>query len=86
MFSMMKKRLLFSEGGMRIVNFLFFLSLLFRNSGVVFFSYTLWAVYLACCIRRASSKAAQVAYTVLLAFAAGMILLNFYYMVQSNMV
>lgn len=41
---MMKKRLLFSEGGMRIVNFLFFLSLLFRSSGVVFVSYTLWAV------------------------------------------
>ena len=36
------KNALFSERGMKIVNALFFLSLLFRNRGIIFIAYIIW--------------------------------------------
>ena len=79
---MKTKRLLFSESGMRAVNALFFLSLLIRDRGLIFAAYTVWIAYLAYCVKRTSSRTAQTAYKGLIAFAAGMLLLNAYGLIR----
>lgn len=75
------KSILLSDKGMKLVNLLFFLALLLRNSPVVFIAYLLWIVYLVFCIRNTPSKGVKTAYKILIAFAAVMILLNLYSLV-----
>ena len=74
---------LFSEKGMKAVNFLFFLALLLPNRGIIFAAYAVWIVYLAYCVRYAPSKGAQWVYKALIAFAGLMICLNLYFMVRA---
>lgn len=76
------KQILFSERGMQIVNLLFFLSLVLRNSGVIFVFYGCWILYLTGCLRRSPSRAMRAIYRLLIAFAAVMILLNGYFLVR----
>ena len=70
------KKLLFSEDGMRIVNMMFFLSLLFRNVGLIFIAYIFWIIYLVFCIKNVSSRSGRIIYRVFIGFAVVMILAN----------
>ena len=77
------KNALFSEQGMKIVNVLFFLSLLFRNRGVILIAYTAWIAYLIYGIRTTSSKAVKTVNSVLFIFAATMIVINLVFLFRS---
>ena len=74
---------LFSEKGMTIVNILFFLSLFFRNSGVIFVAYIVWILYLMNCIKKTNSQTAKITYSVFIVFASVMIVLNLYLLVKA---
>ena len=41
------KEILFSESGMKVVNTLFFLAMLFNRSGFMFIAYAAWIGYLS---------------------------------------
>ena len=73
------KRILFSENGMRAVNALFFLSLLFYKSGFICIAYTAWIVYLRFCLGKSESKGSRIVYTVLTVIAAVMIVVNLFF-------
>lgn len=77
------KNTIFSEQGMKIVNALFFLSLFFRNSGIIFISYIVWIAYLIYGIRTTSSRTVKIVYVVLFIFATAMILINLVSLVRS---
>ena len=72
------KNYLCSEKGMRFINVLFALSLLIRRSGTGLIAYLCWGVYLLYCIRCSEQKTMKIIYSILLAFAAAVIGLNFY--------
>ena len=72
------KNYLCSEKGMRFINVLFALSLLIRRSGMGLIAYLCWGVYLLYCIRCTEQKTMKIMYSILLAFAAAVIGLNFY--------
>ncbi|MDY3282229.1 hypothetical protein [Dysosmobacter sp.] len=76
------KRALFSEQGMKTVNALFLLSLLFRNSGLILIAYTVWIAYLLYGIRTTSSGAVKAVYTAFSLFAAVMIVINAVFLVK----
>ena len=71
------KNYLCSEKGMRFINVLFALSLLIRRSGIGLIAYLCWGVYLLYCIRCTEQKTMKIMYSILLAFAAAVIGLNF---------
>lgn len=75
---MMKKikDILFSKKGMKIVNILFLLSMLIRNSGIIFIAYLVWIAYLAFGIKNTPSKAVKITNSVFIIFAATMIIAN----------
>ena len=77
------KKVLFSERGMKIVNTLFFLSLIFRNVGVIFVAYSIWILYLYHCIKISPSKASKGIYSAFIAFASVMIVLNLYFLFRT---
>ena len=72
------KNYLCSEKGMRFINVLFALSLLIRRSGIGLIAYLCWGVYLLYCIRCTEQKTMKIMYSILPAFAAAVIGLNFY--------
>ena len=72
------KNYLCSEKGMRFINVLFALSLLISRSGIGLIAYLCWGVYLLYCIRCTEQKTMKIMYSILLAFAAAVIGLNFY--------
>ena len=76
------KELFFSEKGMRIVNAIFMLSVVFPRSGLSFFAYLAWAVYLLFCVRHAESKGSKVIHFVFLGFAVLMICVNLYFLLR----
>lgn len=76
------KDILFSEKGMRVVNTLFFLSMLFYRSGLLFIAYITWIVYLVFCIRNCESKGSQMIYYTFIGFAIIMIFLNLYFLIR----
>ena len=78
------KNALFSERGMRIVNALFFLSLLFRNSGIIFIAYIVWIAYLIYGIRTTSSKAVKTVNFAFSIFATAMIVINLVFLIRSS--
>ena len=71
------KNYLCSEKGMRFINVLFALSLLIRRSGIGLIAYLCWGVYLLYCIRCTEQKTMKIMYSILFAFAAAVIGLNF---------
>ena len=75
------KDMLFSEKGMRVVNGLFFLSMLFARSGIIFVAYLVWIIYLSFCIRNSTSKGSKVIYGVFIGLAAVMIIVNLYFLI-----
>ena len=77
------KGALFSEKGMKIVNFLFLLAFLNPNRGFFFIAYAVWIVYLGCCVKNTPSRSAQLVYKMLIVFAAVMICVNFYFLVRA---
>ena len=76
------KEYLFSEKGMKIVNTLFALSIVFYRSGLLFIAYITWIVYLAFCIKRTGSKGSKIVYSVFVGIAAIMICLNLYFLLK----
>lgn len=76
------KRLLFSEKGMKAVNTLFFLSLLFYRSGIIFAAYAAWIIYLSFCIRNTIFKGSKTVYSLLISLAVVMICINFYFLIR----
>ena len=77
------KNALFSERGMKIVNALFFLSLLFRNSGIIYIAYIVWIAYLTYGISTTSSKVVKTVYFAVSIFATAMIVINLVFLVRS---
>ena len=73
------KSILMSENGMKIVNASFLLSILIRNRGIIFAFYSCWIIYLVYCIRNTKSKAMQISWAMLIAFAVVMICVNIYF-------
>lgn len=76
------KRILFSEKGMRIVNALFFLSMIFSGSGLMFPACIAWIAYLASCIRRTGSKGSRMVYCLFIGIAALMICVNLHFLIR----
>ena len=76
------KECLFSEKGMKIVNTLFVLSIVFYRSGLLFIAYIAWIVYLAFCIKHTCSKGSKIVYSVFVGIAAIMICLNLYFLLK----
>ena len=74
---------LFSDSGMKIVNAVFLLSLLFRNSGIIFVAYALWIVYLSFGIKRTSSRTVKIVNAAFILFAAVMIGVNLWALLRS---
>lgn len=70
------KDILLSEKGMGIVNILFFLSVVIRNSGISSIACLVWIAYLALGIKNTQSKAVKIINSVFLVFAAAMIIAN----------
>ena len=75
------KEIICSENGMKIVNGLFFLSLLIRNSVFIFCAYGLWLLFLAYSIRNTPSKGAKAVYALLSVYAVVMIGVNLYFLI-----
>lgn len=76
------KDILFSEKGMKIVNVLFLLSMLFYKSGLLFIAYIAWIAYLAFCIKHTDSKGSKIIYSSFIGIAAIMICLNLYFLLR----
>ena len=71
-----------SKNGMKVVNVLFFLSVAFTRSWIVFLSCAVWIVWLVFCIRRTESKVVRTVYAIFIGVATIAIVLNLYYMLQ----
>lgn len=78
------KELLFSQKGMRVVNALFFISLLFYRSGFVFIAYIAWIVYLIFCLKHTESKSGRIIYSVFIGIAAVMVCLNLFFLLRQS--
>ena len=76
------KETIFSEKWMKVINTLFFLSMLFYRSGFIFIAYAAWIVYLSFCIKKSESKGSKIIYSVFIGLAAVMICLNFYFLIS----
>ena len=76
------KDILCSENGMKIVNALFLLSMIFYKSGLLFIAYIVWIAYLVFCVKHADSKGSKIAYSVFIGIAAIMICLNLYFLLR----
>ena len=76
------KALLFSEKGMKLVNILFFLSVVFYRSGLVFIAHLAWVVYLSFCIKQAKSKGIKIIYSVFMGIAIILICINLYFLLR----
>ena len=76
------KEILFSERGMKIVNTLFFLSVIFYRSGLLFIAYIAWIVYLAFCIKHTDSKGSKIVYSTFIGVAVIIISLNLYFLLR----
>ncbi len=73
----------YSENGMKVVNALFFLSLLSR-SPLTLIAYIAWIVYLLFCLKRTGSKAARTIFSVFIGVAVAMIFLNLFFSLRGR--
>ena len=71
---------LFPKKGIKLVNFLFVLSMFFYRSGFMLVACMAWFVYLIIRIRRAEKDESKTAYYILLALAVIMILVNLFFL------
>lgn len=76
------KEILFSENGMKVVNTLFFLAMLFYWSGLLFVAYIVWICYLVFCIRNTESRGSKVVYSVFVGLAVVMIGVSLYGLIR----
>lgn len=74
------KEILFSEKGMKIVNTLFFLSVLFSRSGLLFIAYIAWIAYLVFCINQTNENGRKIICSAFIGIAAVMLCLNLYFL------
>lgn len=78
------KEILFSENGMKVVNTLFFLAMLFYWSGLLFVAYIVWICYLVFCIRNTESRGSKVVYSVFVGLAVVMIGVSLYGLIRGD--
>lgn len=76
------REVLLSDTGMKIVNVLFLVALLARNTGFIVVAYSAWILYLMVGIRYAESKATKTIHAVCIAFAACMIAANLFFLLN----
>ncbi len=76
------KKILNSEKAMTIVNFLFLLSLIISNQGIIFIACIVWIAYLFYSMKRTSSKGLKVINGLFIVFAGVMIAVNLYFMLR----
>lgn len=79
------KRYLSSEHGMQGVNVLFFLSVLFRNSGIIIIACVCWVVYLRWCGKHSESKGMNFVCGMLTCYAALLIIVNAIFLISTFM-
>ena len=72
------KETLFSPNGMRIVNALFMLSLMFPGIGLSLLADLAWAAYLLFCVKFSQTKVSRIIYCVFLAIAVILSGVNLY--------
>lgn len=70
---------LLSDKGMKIVNALFFISLLFSGHGLIFIAYIVWIIYLLFCFKHSKDKSGKIIYGIFIGLASAMILQNLYF-------
>lgn len=75
------KEILFSESGMKVVNTLFFLAMLFNRSGFMFIAYAAWIGYLSFCIKNTESIGSKVIYSIFIGLASTLICISLYFMI-----
>lgn len=76
------KEILFSEKGMKIINTLFFLSVLFYRSGLLFIAYIAWIAYPVFCINHTNENGSKIIYAAFIGIAAVMLCLNLYFLLR----
>ena len=76
------KRDPFSENGMKAVNTLLLLAMLFYRSGLLFVAYIVWICYLVFCIRNTESRGSKVVYSVFVGLAVVMIGVSLYGLIR----
>ena len=74
---------IYSENGMKVVNVLFFLSMLSR-SPIAIIAYIAWIFYLVFCFKHTESKVAKTIFGVFIAIAAIMICLNLFFWIRGH--
>lgn len=77
---------LVSEKGMKIVNALFFLSVVIRNKVFITCTFIVWLIYLVFSINHSSSKIMKMIYILLSIYATIIIVLNIYLAFANNLV
>lgn len=77
------KHFLASDRGMKLVNALFFLTLVIRHNGMSMVAYAAWIIYLRYCISETTSPVTKKIYKGFVVFASVMILLNLFFYIKS---
>ena len=78
------KAILLSPAGMKIVNVLFFLTVLIRNNGFIIVAHLVWVLYLVITIRNTADKTLKAAYRVMVIYAVVIIAANGYFLIHGN--
>ena len=74
---------IYSENGMKVVNVLFFLSMLSRSPFAII-AYIAWIVYLVFCFRHTESKAAKIIFGVFIGIAVILICINLFFWISGT--
>lgn len=70
------KRLLTTESGMRTINLLFWLTIIFRNSIIILITYGLWMFFLFYSLKNTRFRIMRVLYSLFVLFAAFVMILS----------
>ena len=77
------KHFLASDQGMKLVNALFFLTMLIRHNGMSMVAYGAWIIYLRYCISETTCSITRKIYKGFVVFASAMILLNLFFYIKA---
>ena len=78
------KAILLSPAGMKIVNVLFFLTVLIRNNGLIIVAHLVWVLYLVVIIKNTADKTLKTVYRVMVIYAVVIIAANGYFLIHGN--
>lgn len=76
------KEIICSENGMRTVNTLFLLSMVFNRSSLMFITYIIWVAYLVFCVKQTESRVGKVIYSIFIGIAVILICSSIYLLVR----